>query len=143
MSNHTKGKCLIEGYPPELVPKNNPVYPNSALGAFGINGMVIRVEMPSENLFEQIAIVPHKLKTGLLGGDSESNAELIVEAFNVSNETGMTPRQLADENAKLLKALKNLMSSMGGGKTECGHDFNCTCPWELAKEATGVIKKSV
>ena len=61
--------------------------------------------------------------------ENEANAALIVEAFNVATETGMTPRQLADEikeaisgikhlheqRAELLAALKNtpLPSTMG------------------------------
>ena len=35
----------------------------------------------------------------------KANAELICEAFNVANETGKTPRQLADENKELLEAV--------------------------------------
>lgn len=34
-----------------------------------------------------------------------ANAELICEAFNVTNETGFTPRQLADQKAELLEQL--------------------------------------
>lgn len=33
-------------------------------------------------------------------------AHLIAEAFNVYHETGLTPRQLADQRAELLEALK-------------------------------------
>lgn len=36
----------------------------------------------------------------------QANAALIAEAFNVTHETGRTPRQLADERGKLLAALK-------------------------------------
>lgn len=38
--------------------------------------------------------------------EAEANAKLIAEAGNVTNETGKTPRQLADENKELLNALK-------------------------------------
>ena len=34
-----------------------------------------------------------------------ANAELICEAFNVTNETGKSPRQLADEKKELLELL--------------------------------------
>lgn len=37
---------------------------------------------------------------------SDEDATLIAEAFNVTHETGRTPRQLADERGKLLAALK-------------------------------------
>jgi hypothetical protein len=36
----------------------------------------------------------------------KANANLIVEAGNVANETGYTPRQLADQKAELLKAVE-------------------------------------
>ncbi len=35
----------------------------------------------------------------------EANAKLITEAGNVTNETGYTPRQLAEQKAELLNAL--------------------------------------
>lgn len=35
--------------------------------------------------------------------EAKANAELIAEAFNVTNETGKTPRQLAEINKELLK----------------------------------------
>lgn len=35
----------------------------------------------------------------------KANAKLIAEAGTVTNETGKTPRQLADENKELLKAI--------------------------------------
>lgn len=37
--------------------------------------------------------------------NDEANAELITEAFNVTNETGKSPRQLADENRDMDKEL--------------------------------------
>lgn len=36
----------------------------------------------------------------------QANAQLIIEAGNVANETGKTPRQLAEENKELLEALQ-------------------------------------
>ena len=39
---------------------------------------------------------------------AESNAKLIAEAGTVANETGKTPRQLADDNKVLLEALQNM-----------------------------------
>ncbi len=42
---------------------------------------------------------------------NKANAKLIAEVGTVANETGKTPRQLADINADLLGALKDLISS--------------------------------
>ena len=42
--------------------------------------------------------------------DSPANANLIAEAGTVANETGKTPRQLADENAKLREACEALLT---------------------------------
>lgn len=39
----------------------------------------------------------------------KANAELIKEAFNVANETGFSPRQLAEQKAELVKQLKELV----------------------------------
>lgn len=40
--------------------------------------------------------------------EATDNAELIAEAFNVANETGLSPRQLVDENKELLGALQSI-----------------------------------
>lgn len=50
----------------------------------------------------------------LIGGDvalsnSAANAELIAEAFNVTHETGKTPRQLAHERSELTEVLVKLL----------------------------------
>ena len=47
------------------------------------------------------------------GFHSEANAQLITEAFSVANETGFSPRQLAERNKKLLEALKEMLSIIG------------------------------
>jgi hypothetical protein len=39
--------------------------------------------------------------------EQQANAEFIAEAFNVAHETGMTPRQMADELAHLKQTLKD------------------------------------
>lgn len=38
--------------------------------------------------------------------EHEANAALIAEAFNVSTETGFTPRMLAEQRAQLVEALR-------------------------------------
>lgn len=44
------------------------------------------------------------------GVREEGNATLIAEAGNVHHETGLTPRQLAEQRAELLEALEGLMA---------------------------------
>ena len=43
--------------------------------------------------------------------EAEANAQLIAEAGTVANETGKTPRQLADDNKLLLEALIDITNS--------------------------------
>lgn len=70
-----------------------------------------------KNADGKLAIRGLKLSTSALGGREEEiipvcldvhgkdNADLIVEAFNVSTETGMTPRDLVTEVERLEKEL--------------------------------------
>lgn len=45
---------------------------------------------------------------------TEAHFELILEAFMVCQETGKTPRQLADERAELLKTLDDVLNGGPG-----------------------------
>lgn len=45
---------------------------------------------------------------GPLTDEKIGNAKLIWEAFNVANESGLTPRQLLDENINLHAQIKEL-----------------------------------
>lgn len=54
----------------------------------------------------------HKEKDGTITSRRGANAKLIAEAFNVANETGKTPRQLANERTGLLEALKWAIGDM-------------------------------
>jgi 5'-3' exonuclease len=58
-----------------------------------------------------------------------ADAELISEAFNVATETGLTPRQLAEQRAELLEALKNLLT---GALDIRGIEFESYCRKEVA-----------
>lgn len=58
----------------------------------------------------------------------EANAELIAEAFNVANETGLTPRKLLAEKEKWEKALMSL--TVGG--SEYVNDPE-RCVWDINK----------
>lgn len=44
--------------------------------------------------------------------EQERYAALIAEAFNVASETGMTPRQLAEQRGRLLAMVKELRSEL-------------------------------
>lgn len=46
--------------------------------------------------------------------EQNANARLIIEAGNVANETGLTPRQLAEQRAELLSACERLLSDFKG-----------------------------
>jgi len=48
--------------------------------------------------------------------ETTANAELICEAFNVVNETGKTPRQLADINKELLTAIQKVKDYVSENK---------------------------
>lgn len=41
--------------------------------------------------------------------ENKSNAKLIADAFNVANETGMTPRELQASHKELVEALKEYL----------------------------------
>lgn len=45
-------------------------------------------------------------------GQQEKNAALFVEAGTVANETGLTPRQLAEQRAELLAVLQKIMQQI-------------------------------
>jgi len=52
--------------------------------------------------------------------EAETNASLIAEAGNVYHETGLTPRQLAEQRGKLLSQLRIM----------CGKFEGCMGDWE-------------
>jgi hypothetical protein len=47
-------------------------------------------------------------------GSAQGNAEFIAEAFNVADETGLTPRQLAEQRVELLVALQWMLRYPSG-----------------------------
>lgn len=57
---------------------------------------LIEISRPKDGL--KIADIPY------IDGEAEANASLIAEAFNVTNESGLTPRQLM-EKVKSLEAI--------------------------------------
>ena len=60
--------------------------------------------------------------------EKDANTELITETFNVTRETGRTPRQLADERAELIAALRRISEQM-------------RCPDEMADCARNTLTR--
>lgn len=54
---------------------------------------------------QTIALIPYYNKDNT---EQQANAELIAEAFNVTNECGLTPRQLLNRMNEMLEILKDL-----------------------------------
>jgi hypothetical protein len=46
-------------------------------------------------------------------GEAEANAQLMIDAFNVTNETNKTPRELQKSHDELLEALKLVRLELG------------------------------
>lgn len=89
---HTKGKVRITGHT-----------------TFGTKHTLCEIQI-SENDNHGICTVNANNRSA---SEANANAELICEAFNVTNETGKSPRQLADENKELLEALIGLRRDFG------------------------------
>lgn len=89
----TKGKAYYEF---------NPISAISPNGQFTIK--IGEVGLP-------IGLLPVPLG-GINGkGKQETNAKLISEAFNVANETGFSPRELAEQKAELLDIINSFVIS--------------------------------
>jgi len=69
--------------------------------------------------------------------EDKANANLIAEAFNVANETGYTPRQLANQKAELLELLENIVDAQYDPKGSLA-SLN-----GAVREAREKIKKSI
>lgn len=54
------------------------------------------------------------------GMDQEANADLIIEAGTVANETGLTPRQLLDQRNELIGVLDELANGYEGCMWDTG-----------------------
>ena len=53
-----------------------------------------------------------------------------VQPLYASPVLGQTPI-----NTELLEALKGLIAHASGGTKQCGHDFECICPFDAARSA--------
>ncbi len=90
---HTKGECEITNYetPNEY---NQPDLDNFQISS-GITDICVLwpISNPDLDRFDKALKYDEE--------ETEANAELIKEAFNVTNETGYSPKQLVDELEKL------------------------------------------
>jgi hypothetical protein len=57
-------------------------------------------------------VVSGVMLTGRGDAEPDANAQLIVDAFNVTNETGLTPRELQKSHAELLEVLEKVSTFM-------------------------------
>lgn len=62
-----------------------------------------------------IEVYAHAADEGMAIG--EANAALVAEAFNTHESTGLTPRQLAEQRAELLGALRRIANHNGNPAT--------------------------
>lgn len=68
--------------------------------------------------------------------EHRGNGHLIAEAGTVANETGMTPRQLADERNELLDAVKKLAAIIGPPEKDTwATDDEINLAWTLSQAA--------
>ena len=67
--------------------------------------------------------------------EATSNAQLIVDTFNVTNETNMTPRELQKSHAELLEALKDAIIDVRIRCEEVGMEAPKYSTWARAEQA--------
>lgn len=60
---------------------------------------------PADGCLTAIAVV-NSMSPGRRERDAEADAHFIADAYNTHHETGLTPRQLAEQRAGLLEALE-------------------------------------
>lgn len=94
-----------------------------------------RIEAQGTDNLDTVAEVP-------LTGDEEydrdvtvANARLIAEAGTVATETGLTPRQLAEQRAELLEALQAMVDHAGEEEEIGGGLVGVSSPTDASKEA--------
>lgn len=132
MIGHTKGRAAVE-----MVQE----FP------FGVRVVVGDVEVLKQNAVafatSQRTRHDNELAIGFPAGEREriakfiseqdANAALIAEAFNVADETGRTPAQLAAERAELVAELTNLL--------EVVTNKTCHGNGAAAKKARAILAK--
>lgn len=71
-------------------------------GRFVADGMSVRLD---SDKVEYLLLIS---KDADRKEEAEANAQLIADAFNVTNETGMTPRELQKSHQELLESIESL-----------------------------------
>ena len=75
------------------------------------------------------------------GGEMEANARLISEAGTVRHETGLTPRELADQREMMLEALRELAAIGEGGIIERRETGKPT--WHALDAVKGIARAAI
>lgn len=73
--------------------------------------------------------------------EMKANASLIAEAGTVLHETGLTPRQLAEERARLLEALRGLYDELERDHYGADYAPEPDEPMGIAKAALATQRK--
>ena len=120
-----KGQLIVKDIPQEMKTKHTK---GEWIPQIGTLTTSIRDE-------RNIAIC--EIKNLSLPNEFEANAKLIAEAGTVANETGFTPRQLADQNKKLRASLKRLMKHF----EESAFWVRESEPWEACEKALKTPKQ--
>ena len=75
-----------------------------------------------------------------LHSEAVANSELLLEAGNVHHETGLTPRQLAEQRDVLLESLKNLVGVIWPSEPATTSD-GCYTGDQKEQQARAIIAK--
>jgi len=70
--------------------------------------------------FERVETQTGAIAFGRTPEEAQANARLIAEAGTVAHETGLTPRQLAEQRDELLAALKEARDTLNGAPETVG-----------------------
>lgn len=81
-------------------------------GPWAIDWNVSRIDVFSSDAATLIATIRRSTPSDGIDADARANARLIAEAGTVATETGLTPRQLAEQRKELLEALCDLAESV-------------------------------
>lgn len=100
-------------------------------------GRVILDNRTVRHVDTQVAIVDCGIN-GMPHGIARANAALIAEAFNVANETGRTPAQLAAERAELVAAIAKVMQEHFDHAKRCNF-AGCGC--EICESFRPILAK--
>ena len=84
--------------------------------------------------------LPSATPAGVRESERIANAELIAEAGTVLHETGLTPRQLAEQRAALLEACKSLYDELLRDHYGEGYEPDADEPMGVARAAIALAQ---